>query len=163
MEETRWRKGKLERKDPRTGVWVIHPAQYFHDHRDAIVTMFEEQDKEMRAEERRLKRPDQAQEFLDNMRKDDPELPHINVGEVFLSNVSETLRDSSAEIVFRGKDRKKYVAGCWSSSGSWDEPPDYACWIEPLHEVVGRLERSKERGFINASEKAKLEKLKKLQ
>ena len=125
----------MERKDPVTGVWVIHPAQYWHDNQDAMMRMIDETEQENRRRETELKGDKKlAQEFLDGVVLDEH---RIHIGTVLDANISEGPAGGREEIIFKeAYGGKKYAAGCEFSSGSFYEPPDGECWIEPIDELM---------------------------
>jgi hypothetical protein len=140
---TRRRNGKLERKDPITGVWVLHPIQFWHDY-----NMEETMDKIYKQQEKdRLEmfKPIKAEEFLKkDVAEYDEDAKFAKVKKVLDVTMPFHFKESRIEIVFEGNVRDKagrYIAGCWAYSGDFYEPPSEECWFEDLNKTLDFQEK----------------------
>jgi len=134
---TRRRNGKLEKKDPITGVWVIHPIQFWHDYdmEDTMKEIYAEQEKDRKE----MFKTKKAEQFLkDDVAQYEEEAKLVKVKKVLDVTMPFHFKESRIEIVFDGDgDRPgRYIAGCWSYSGDFYEPPSEECWFEDLYDTL---------------------------
>lgn len=151
-EETRWRNGKLEKKDPITGVWCIHPMQFYEDNKDAMDKMYREIEEDDEKERQAMYKPEKAKEFFEHvleyrdMWEDEKEPPVFNITKVIdVKMAGGFSKSSNMEIIFDGEYRGKsgrYFAGCSAYSGDFYEPPSEECWFDDVREEIRRLEES---------------------
>jgi len=172
-EETRWNNGKLEKKDPITGVWVIHPMQFYDDNRDWLDKAYQEMAEEEEKERQEMFKPEKAKEFMEHvieyrdLWEDDKEPPTYDVEKVVQVKSSGGFsKSSNHEIIFDGKYRDKnsrFVAGCSAYSGDFYEPPSEECWFFDIREEIESLEKDikkqitpdPKRGFLDPEKKRK--------
>jgi hypothetical protein len=134
--------GHWERKDPITGVWVLSPFDPYALEMTAEAGM--KMAEESENERKKLMESREAQKFVDNVVAD---LHKVHVEKPIHASVKESFRESSTELIFDGidydshdTDTKRFVAACWSTTGSFYEPPDGECTLEPLKEKVANLD-----------------------
>ena len=150
MTETRWRNGKLEKKDPITGVWVIHPAQFYADNQEAMEKMYKETAEDDERQRKEMFDIKKAEEFIrQDVGEYDEDAKEVTVEKVINVNLKGGFsKENSMELIFDGKLKGKqgrFLAGCWSFSGDRVDPPDSECWFDDVRETINRLEKSVEK------------------
>lgn len=146
---TRKRNGKLERKDPVTGVWVIHPMQFYEDNRMAMEDMHQEIDEEDRKERDRMFEPENAELFLkDAVSKYDRKAKKVDVQKVYDVQLKGGFsKENKLELIFDGilkNKHSRFIAGCWSYSGDFYEPPSEECWFQDYYDTLNYEEKKLE-------------------
>jgi hypothetical protein len=122
--------GRLTRKDPITGVPVISPLdpEMLEMTGRAMAAISDEAEEEAR---RYLSDKKYAQAFVDQIILEEHRIP---IKTVINATVKSGMNESSTEILFQSNELhpKKYKASCFSSYGSFYEPPDGGCEIEEV-------------------------------
>jgi hypothetical protein len=144
---TRRRNGKLEKKDPITGCWCIHPAQFFADNRHEMEDMFKEIEEDDERERQEMFDIKKAQDFVNKeVSEYDEDAKDVIVEKVIHVKLKGGFsREQSMEIIFDGKlkgQRGRFLAGCWSFSGDRIDPPDSDCWFDDVKAAIERLEKT---------------------
>lgn len=124
---------KLEYKHPETGVWCIHPAQWFADNQDSMEKMYEEMDEEMKQEEEYLRNPVYAQKLVDGVKDEDE---RIIVKTVIATKYGFTFTTSATEIIFDAEDGKRYIAQHSYWSGTYLQPLEEDGFVSELDGFV---------------------------
>jgi hypothetical protein len=138
-------KWKLEKKDPITGVWVIHPAQFFADNRKEMEDMFRDMDREEQKFRESMFEPKNAEEFLKkDVARYEEDAKKAKVKKVLDVDSSGGMsRENNLELIFDGSigdKHSRYIAGCWSYSGDFYEPPSEECWFSDFYETLHHQE-----------------------
>jgi hypothetical protein len=143
---TRRRNGKLEKKDPITGVWVIHPIQFYKDNQREMEQMWDEIDRDNRREQDRMFEPKNAEEFLhEAVSQYEEDAKYAKVKKVLDVSLSGGFKENNVEIIFDGSLRDKhsrYIAGCVSYSGDFYEPPSEECWFDDFYDLLNYQEKT---------------------